>query len=183
MTIWSKYRAYWFRLLLVTLIAFAFSLVFNEVTYSFQREATDRPPETIELVIPPGTAELVAAGQTPPEIPASLTFVVGDVLRVVNQDSVEHTLGPVYAPPGATASLSLDRADTYSYSCSFRAAKFLGIEVKAATDLQTRLVGLFFAAPTLAALMFVYSLVMFPIKDKPKGPSNTDVTLPAGNGD
>jgi hypothetical protein len=168
MTIWSKYRAYWVRLLIVTLVAFVFTLLFNEITFLFQKEASDRPPETFELVIPPGTGDLVAAGQTPPGIPASLSFVVGDVLRVINQDSVEHTLGPVYAPPGVTASLNLDSVETYSYSCSFRAAKYLGIEVKAGADLRTRLVGLFFAAPTMAALLFVYSLVAFPIKEKAK---------------
>src|SRR5687767_3203416 len=85
-------------------IGILIGLAISEVTFLFLRE-TARPPRVIEIVIPAGTAELVARGEQPPSLPEDMTFVVGDTLLVKNQDIVDHQLGPLWIPPGASARL------------------------------------------------------------------------------
>ncbi|HLA88745.1 MAG TPA: hypothetical protein VJL10_12030, partial [Anaerolineales bacterium] len=74
------------RILISLLIGLVIGTAINETTFIFLRE-TARAPKVIELVIPDGTAERVARGETPPTIPDSMTFVVGDTLLVKNDDS------------------------------------------------------------------------------------------------
>ncbi len=58
-----------------------------------------------------------------------MTFVVGDTLVVVNQDSVDHQLGPLWIPPGTSASLNLDTEQNYAFQCSFQPTKVFGLDV------------------------------------------------------
>ena len=78
----------------------------GEIPFLFMRE-TARPPQTVEITIPPGTAERVAQGEQPPTIPENMTFVIGDVLVINNQDVVDHKLGALWIPPNASAQLEL----------------------------------------------------------------------------
>jgi hypothetical protein len=159
-------RPYLIRFGIVLLISIVLTIVFNELAFLFQREAFDRPPETIVLDIPEGTMSKVALGETPPGIPADLTFVVGDTLEVVNKDSEPHRLGPLFIPADSVARMTFETPTEISYSCSFRPNDYLGIEVRQATNINTRVVGLFLAAPTTATLFFLYSLLVFPVKQK-----------------
>ena len=109
----------------------------SEVAFYFLKENTDREPEQIELVIPAGTADKVAAGEPIPSIPYEMTFVLGDTLIVNNEDTVDHQLGPLWIPPRSKASLVLDAAERYAYSCSFQTSRYLGLNVKQATTWQT----------------------------------------------
>ncbi len=160
----SNKNAYWpylVRLGVVALISFAFVAIFNEVVYLLQKDKSDRPPKTITLVIPAGTAQRVANGEAVPGIPDEMQFVVGDVLAVRNEDSANHQLGPIWVPAGATGSLVLDTADRYSYSCSFVPSQFLGLDVRQPTTLQSRLTALSIAAPTMTVLLYIYGLLYF----------------------
>jgi hypothetical protein len=125
---------------------------------------TARAPMDVELVIPAGTAASVAAGNQGPAIPDEMTFVQGDVLIVVNHDSEPHSLGPLYVPPQTSASMHLDDADNFALNCSFNSTRYFGLNVKPPTTLRTRLTGIAFAAPPTAAMLFVYSLIVFPLK-------------------
>ncbi len=60
----------------------------------------DRAPRRYDLVIAPGTDELVAAGENPLSIPSEWDLVSGDVLVLDNRDAVEHSLGAWTAAPG-----------------------------------------------------------------------------------
>lgn len=160
-------RAYAIRFLIATVLSFAFVAAFNELTYQFQREASDRAPETINLLIPEGTAERVAAGEPVPSIPDEMVFVVGDTLQVINHDKVDHQLGPVWVPAGSTATLLMKEAEKYAYSCSFQTRQVMGIDVQPPTTVSTRLTALLIAGPTTAVMVFLYTLVMFPVKIKP----------------
>jgi hypothetical protein len=153
---------------IVLVIATLVAIVINESAFFFQRESYDRAPKTIEMVIPAGTAARVAAGEAPVGLPSEMTFVVGDVLKVKNEDSSAHELGPLVVPPGTTASLVMQTVDNLAYSCSFQPDGYLGLDVRKATTLGTRLIGLSLTAPTLGALMFLYSLVVFPVGQKKK---------------
>lgn len=156
------------RLIITLLISLALVWAGSEVAFYFLKENTDRLPEQIELVIPPGTADKVAAGEPVPSIPDEMTFVLGDTLIVKNEDSVDHQLGPLWIPPHSKASLVLDAADRYAYSCSFQSSRYLGLNVKQPTTWQTRLVALGFSVPATTAFFFIYSLALWPINPEPK---------------
>jgi len=156
-------RPYWIRLGIVFAISLLGVLAFNEVSYLLQKDEYDRAPETVKLVIPEGTAEQVAAGVDVTSIPSELVFVLGDILEVENQDTVSHQLGPLWVPAGSTASLVLEQANNYAYSCSFQTTQYLGLDVRQPTTMSTRLVGIGLAAPTMTVLVFLYSLLIFPV--------------------
>lgn len=152
------------RFLITLALSIAAVWLISEIGIRFQDENAVRAPQTIELVIPEGTAAQVAAGETPPEIPAEMNFVLGDVLLLRNEDSVAHTLGPLYAPAKGSASMPLTEADHFALACSFNTTQYLGLNVRPPTTLRTRLLGIAFAAPPTAAILFVYSLIVFPVK-------------------
>jgi hypothetical protein len=160
---YPELKGYALRFVIVAVLSFAFVAVFNEVTYQFQREASDRAPQTINLLIPEGTADRVAAGDPVPAIPDEMVFVLGDTLQVINHDRVDHQLGPVWVPAGSTASLVMKAVENYAYSCSFQTNRVMGIDVRQPTTNNTRLTALFIAGPTTAVLLFLYTLVIFPI--------------------
>jgi hypothetical protein len=156
------------RLVITFFISLILVWVGSEVAFYFLKENTDRVPEQIELVIPVGTADKVAAGEPIPSIPDEMTFVLGDTLIVNNEDTVDHQLGPLWIPPRSKASLVLDAAERYAYSCSFQTSRYLGLNVKQATTWQTRLVALGFSVPATTAFLFIYSLALWPINPKPE---------------
>ncbi len=152
------------RIIVSLLIGLLFGVALNEITFLFLRE-TARAPKIIELVIPEGTSEKVARGETPPTIPDSMTFVVGDTLMVKNNDTVDHELGPLWIPAGTSANLALDAAESYAYSCSFQPGEYFGLDVHEALTTGTRIYGILFSGIPLGMLIALYTLVM-PAKKK-----------------
>jgi hypothetical protein len=157
-------RPYLIRLAIVMAISLVFALIFNEMTFLLSKDPSDRAPKTITLVIPAGTAARIDSGDELRIFPDEMIFVTGDILEVVNEDSEPHQMGPVFVPPGSTGSMRLDQAEKLSVSCTFQSSRYLGLDIRPATTLATRLTGLFITAPTLAALLFLYSLAAYPIK-------------------
>lgn len=147
------------RVAVSMLIGLLIGAAINEVSFLFLRD-TARAPKVIELVIPAGTAEKVARGESPPAIPTSMTFVVGDTLTVKNNDTANHELGPLWIPAGTSASLPLDAAESYAYSCSFQPGKYFGLDVHEALTVGTRLYGILYAGLPLGIIIAVYTLVM-----------------------
>jgi hypothetical protein len=176
----SRYRPYLIRLLITALISLAFTILFNEGSYLLQREQYDRAPKTVQLVIPAGTAEKIAAGQAEPSITEEMVFVVGDTLEVKNEDSTNHQLGPLWVPAGGTAKMVMETANQYAYSCSFEPSRYLGLDVRQATTYMTRITALSIAAPTMTALVFIYSLLIFPLDRKERKAGKGVQTPPAG---
>ncbi len=170
------YKAYLLRLGIIGVISIIFALAFNEITYRLQKDQADRAPGTIQLVIPDGAAKLVEAGQNPVSIPEEMVFVTGDVLEVVNMDSAPHQLGPIWVPPGATGRLVMEKAEKLAYTCSFQADQYLGLDVRPPTTLGTRIVALSLSAPTVATLLFLYSLLVYPVKINENNASAAGVT-------
>jgi hypothetical protein len=156
------------RILASLVLGVFLAWVFSEVAFLILRDSSDRAPRNVELVIPAGTAERVAAGQPVPAIPANLTFVLGDVLTVQNQDTASHQLGPLWIPAGANASLSMDRENNFAYECTFQTTKYFGLDVRPRVTTLTRVQALTLAGPPMAALLFVYSFVMWPLRQNKK---------------
>ena len=63
--------------------------------------AEDDVPE-YDYVIPAGYAAALEAGDAPVIIPAELDVRVGESIRVVNNDSVDHLIGPFFVGAGET---------------------------------------------------------------------------------
>lgn len=163
-----EYRPYIVRLLVITLISFVAMVIITEGAYLLQRDETDRAPKTIQLVIPAGASQRASEGEIVDVLPEDAIFVIGDVLEVVNQDSTEHQLGPIWVPAGSTGRIVLEEANKFSYSCSFTPSRYLGLDVRKPTTMRTRLTGLSISVPTTAAFLFIYSFLVYPIKPKSK---------------
>ena len=162
----SKFRPYLLRLGATFVVSLIAVVLISEIGIRLQNENTARAPKTFELLIPEGTAAQVAAGNEAPGIPSEMNFVLGDVLLVRNEDSVTHTLGPLLIPAASSAQMPLDEAENLALSCSFTPSKYLGIEIRTPTTLDTRLTALSFAVPPTTAILFVYSLLAFPLDGK-----------------
>jgi hypothetical protein len=167
------------RLIILFVISLILVFLGSEVAFIFQKEAYDRAPKVLELVIPEGTARQIEEGKAVPSIPEEMIFVVGDTLVVHNEDSTDHMLGPVWVPAGTSASLAMEKASKYAYECSFQSSRYLGLEVKQPTTWQTRLTALALAAPATTVFLFVYSLVIYPLESRKKSAQTRP--LPAGS--
>jgi hypothetical protein len=155
------------RIIISILLGLFVATVTTELSYQVLKRE-NRGPQQIELLIPAGTAQNVANGQAPPSIPDDMTFVVGDTLVVVNQDDVDHQLGPLWIPAGTSASLNLDTEENYIMECSFQPGQVLGMDVLEPVTLGTRLTGILFAGFPLGALLAVYSILLGSDKKKEK---------------
>jgi hypothetical protein len=147
------------RIVISMLLGVLLAAITTEVSYQVLKRE-NREPQRVELVIPPGAAESVANGTAPPSIPEDMNFVVGDTLVVVNQDEVDHQLGPLWIPPGTSASLDLDTEQNYILQCSFQPTKIFGLDVQEPVTFGTRLTGILFAGFPLGALFAVYSVLL-----------------------
>ena len=152
------------RILISLLFGVTIGAALSEITFLFLRE-TARAPKAIVLTIPAGTADQVARGEQPPALPENMIFVVGDVLIVKNEDAVDHQLGPLWIPAGASAHLQLSTEENLAYECSFQTSKYIGLDVREPVTWSTRLYGILFAGLPLGVLIAVYSFIM-PAKKK-----------------
>ncbi|MEW5870320.1 MAG: hypothetical protein AB1894_13680 [Chloroflexota bacterium] len=162
----SRFYPYLLRLLLVSAISLGIVITFNEIAYLIQKDENDRAPKTIQLTIPAGTAQSLESGVDVSIIPPEMVFVLGDVLEVKNEDIVTHQIGPIWVPPDATGSLVMGDAQKFTYACSFKASKYFDFDVRQPTTLGTRLTAISITAPTMGSLLFLYSLLVYPIKTK-----------------
>jgi hypothetical protein len=154
------------RALILLVVSAGIVLVVSEAAFLLMRDKTSRPAQTVELVIPAGAAERVAAGEAPPTIPSGMIFVVGDTLLVENADQVDHTLGPLFIPTGSSASLVLTEANDYAYACSFRPSRYFDLTVRQTTSWVNRLQAVLYAAPPTMMFLLVYSFIFYPLKPK-----------------
>jgi hypothetical protein len=155
------------RFLIALIIAAIFSVTLSELGYRLLGN-TSRPPATIELIIPTGTAELVSAGEADPSIPEEIVFVIGDTLVVKNEDVVDHQLGPLWIPAGRNASLMMEQVNDYAYTCSFQPTEYLGLTIREPITWKSRISALGYALPPTLMFLLVYSFVVFPNKSNKK---------------
>jgi len=158
----SSIRKIVVRVILALVIGLVSGFAISEISYLVLREES-RAPEVVDLIIPAGTSVEVAKGKVPPSIPEGMRFVVGDTLVVRNNDSVDHQLGPLWIPPGNTASMVLDREQNFIFACSFQPSNYFGLDVREPVTIWTRLGGILFSGIPLGAILALYSFIMWPI--------------------
>lgn len=145
------------RILISFIFGFAIAALTTEVAYFFLKKE-NREPKVVEIIIPSGTAEKIRQGQGGQlGIPESMTFVVGDTIRVVNQDGENHILGPLWIPAGSSASLKLEAEQHLAYECTFQQDNYFGLTVQEPVTWKTRAFGIFFAGFPLSVIFSVYS--------------------------
>jgi hypothetical protein len=158
------------RVLLPMLLGILIAIGVNEFSFLFLKSDAGRGPQRIELVIPLGTAQRVAQGESNPALPDKMVFVVGDTLVVKNEDAVDHNLGPLFIPAGTSASLTLSESDNMAFTCSFQPSQYLGLDVREPVTFSTRLYGILISGIPLGMLFGLYSLVVWPLKPAAQKP-------------
>jgi hypothetical protein len=156
------------RFLICIAVGILIAIPLSELGFYMQGNNTSRAPKTIVLNIPAGTSAKVAQGTS--VLPQDMIFVLGDTLVVNNQDSVAHTLGPLFIPPGSSSSIILNHIGNLSYVCSFQPTKYQGLNIQASLTLATRLEGIFIAGFPLGILFALYSLILRPLKKTAPSP-------------
>ena len=155
------------RFVISLAIAMVGAWVVNEGSYRLLKDPSARDEaRRVELVIPAGTAERVAAGEDVLSLPREMAFVEGDLLVVKNQDSVSHQLGPVWVPPLSSGVLEVGQANDYSYSCTFQTSQEMGIKVNPRLTPSTRIQGTLAIGLPSAVMIGLYSFLVFPLKPK-----------------
>jgi hypothetical protein len=150
------------RIVYSLLLGLLLGVAIAEIPFMYLRE-TARAPKQITLLIPKGTAAEVARGERPPTIPQNMLFVVGDILIVKNEDTVDHKLGPLFIPPNSSAQLSLTEQENISYECTFQPDKIFGLDVHDPVTLSTRIYGILDVGLPLGILIALYAAVI-PVK-------------------
>jgi hypothetical protein len=154
------------RVVICVVAGLAISLLISEGGYLFAKDRLDRGPESIVLVIPRGTSDLVSAGQSEPSLPPEMSFVQGDTLIVKNEDTTSHQLGPVWVPAGASGSMVMDAVNTFSYECSFQPSHYLGVNIHPRVTWGTRLTAMLILGLPTIGMLLVYSFVFNQPKPK-----------------
>jgi len=157
-------RAVLTRLGITFLLALAVGVLVGEGAYWLLRGESEYQPRTVEIVIPRGTAAQIDAGGTGPDL-SQMVFVEGDTLLVRNEDEVSHQLGPLWVPPGSSATLNLDRPNSYTMACSFQATRVLGIDVRPRIRPSDRFQGILAVMIPTWMMFWVYSLVAVPLPE------------------
>ncbi|HAD06692.1 MAG TPA: hypothetical protein DCE76_05980 [Anaerolineaceae bacterium] len=157
-TVQAALRRLWWSLLISSVFAF----VVSEVSYQLVKDRSERPPQTVEILIPAGTAERIARGGEGPALP-EMRFVEGDTLLVRNLDEVSHQLGPLWVLPGSASRMTLDRPSQYTMECSFQQSRALGIDVLPRAKASDRVFGIVSIGFPTWILLWLYTLVVKPL--------------------
>lgn len=89
-----------------------------------------REPTVHVIDIPPGSWDLIEAGENPLEIPPTWTFYADDTLVLDNRDDVAHTLGTWYVPPNTTRRFELQPAYGGFFVCSLHPSGGITLDIQ-----------------------------------------------------
>jgi hypothetical protein len=158
----SKYA---FRLFISLIICLIFGFLISEASFQVLTQGEADSREEISITIPNGTAERIRNGFSIPSIPENIVFYEGDRIIVNNEDTENHQLGPIWVPPGSQGILNLQNSDNYSLTCTFQPGKVMGIEVRPKITSYVRFQGLLAIGLPSGVLGFLFSLIIFPIRN------------------
>jgi hypothetical protein len=120
------------RFALSTLAALAVTGLISAAAWLFLAEnGPARESRLVQVVIPPGTAATISAGERVSPLPARFALVEGDTLLVRNDDVVDHRVGAYVIYAGQSANLPLDQpGGEATFLCTFHPGGVLGISVR-----------------------------------------------------
>ncbi len=114
----------WFVAMLVVAVALGVFVV--------TRSSDTHQSQTIEIVVPAGTADKLAAGEKVVVMPARLEFTVGDRLKIRNEDDQDQSVGPYQVRAGEEIVLEYGKPGMYEGYCPVSEGERYLIVVKAA---------------------------------------------------
>ena len=158
----NKIVDFFIRSAIGILVGLVFGFFISEGTFAFlnNKQSVSRDSQRVDMVIPYGTAEQVAAGVYNRSLPSDLVLVEGDILVVKNEDIVDHQLGPIWVPAGTSGVLELTTANKYAYQCSFQPTKIQGVEVRQRINMRTRVEGVLAVALPTGMMLAIYSYLI-----------------------
>ncbi|PFG73677.1 hypothetical protein [Tepidiforma thermophila] len=114
------------QLLLWTLGGFLVGWLVSVLWWAMLEPTTARAPD--EIVIPPGASELIAQGRRVPGIPSVIRGGRTGIVRITNNDAVEHYLAGTLIRPGATAEVRPAEKGG-EIACSFHTGGVIGYQL------------------------------------------------------
>lgn len=111
------------------------------------RGNVEAAPSNYELLIPTGTAALVAQGAKPPSIPSTIRIKDDGSIIIRNRDTVAHTVGNWTILPGEDREVALDSlaptGPRNSFLCSVHPGGAVGLSFDKVPPLTANLVPTF----------------------------------------
>lgn len=155
------------RIALCILLGVAGGWLVSEGSYQLNKNPESRDEaRKVVLEIPAGTADRLANGEAVTEIPTNMTFVVGDILVVKNDDTVSHQFGPIWVPPQSSGVLQIEVADEYAYACTFDKSQYFGLTVLPQLTVASRFQGALTIGLPTAMILGLYSIIVWPLNKK-----------------
>ena len=93
--------------------------------------AEDAEEYAHDFLIPPGTADRIAAGQIVEIVPAELVVQVGDAIRIVNNDTEDHVVGVFFVASGETLTQRFNSEGVLEGECSVHPSGAFTLRVEA----------------------------------------------------
>ena len=94
--------------------------------------APDEGAATYEFVIPPGAGEALDEGVPLEILPAELDVVVGETIRIVNEDDRGHLVGPWFVGAGETVTQEFSSPGEFEGECTVHPSGQLVLSVREA---------------------------------------------------
>ncbi len=120
------------------------------------------PEPAVHVIdIPPGSRDLIEAGENPLEIPPFWPFYADDTLVLDNRDDVVHTLGDRSVPPNTVGSVELQPPDGGLVSTSLHPSGEIKLDIQL-RDYDFSLIALpvFFFGIAVGGLLWIGLTVM-----------------------
>lgn len=113
-------------------LAAAFLLVAGLGIAAYRVAILREDARRLEIVIPPGTAARIVAGETDNAPPHQIELVLGvqDVLVIQNNDVVWHEVGPYRIAPGRTLTQRFTHPGVIQQSCTMTPGRQVEIIVR-----------------------------------------------------
>jgi hypothetical protein len=125
------------------------------------------PPHDVRLVIPRGTAALLAAGQ-PSALPAQVILNQDDHLVIINQDVATHTLGSWVISPGDSITVDANSPIASVFSCSIHRSGSFGIIVQARPGVIDGILITFLVSVPIGMVLFAGATVFRSLDMEPE---------------
>ena len=84
-----------------------------------------------DYLVPPGTADRIAAGAAVEIVPAELVVKVGDAIRIVNNDTEDHIVGVFFVAAGETLTQRFNSEGVLEGECSVHPSGAFTLRVEA----------------------------------------------------
>lgn len=129
----------------------------------------------VEVAIPPGTAEAVAAGRAVEALPSRLELRRGDTLVVRNGDGATHRIGTSSVLPGHTVRVPVTASLLAGAGlvCSFHPGGSIGVSPLARPGIAHTVIPTLLAGVPLALVLVLSVAVAGRLDDRPRRPEDS----------